>query len=54
MEEKNLNQEVQDFENISTTKGKYKVKFPFLDVPVEMNETFYNQLLKKKNSISIT
>ena len=36
-------------ELVEVTNGKYLVKFPFLDVPVEMSESYYNSIIEAKD-----
>lgn len=38
--------EVSNVETIGTKNGKYLVKFPFLDIPVEVGENYYKTFLQ--------
>lgn len=38
---------LQNFKLLKIKEGKYHVKFPNLNIPIEMNEAFYKQLLEE-------
>lgn len=39
----------QNFKLLKVKKDRYFVKFPNIDIPIEMNEVFYKQLLEQNN-----
>lgn len=40
-----------NFKLLEVNGDKYHVKFPNIEIPIEMNEEFYKRLLKEKHSV---
>ncbi len=43
-----------NFELLEVKKGKYHVKFPNIEIPIEMNEEYYKRLLKENKETHYT
>ena len=48
MKAKSLNNVSQQFRLVGVKSGVYYVKFPFLEIPVEMSKEFYQSMLSNR------
>jgi hypothetical protein len=49
MEEMSYNPREMTIENVEIKNGKYLVKFPFLEIPVEIGDTYYQNYFQPKS-----